>query len=113
MRKWILGFWFLFLLLSSGICMAESGTQMSAVVSKGVVYIVDPVGHYVMIQKSDGKKVSLELTSESEVIFNGEPLSLDRLEVLKPGDMATAEHFTNDAGMQRTIRLTVQEKVEP
>jgi hypothetical protein len=87
------------------------GLQAPIVVSKGTVFIVDPVGHYVMIQKADGKKVSLELTSDTELLLNGEPLSLDRLDVLDPGDPATAEHFTNDAGMQRTIRLIIQKKV--
>jgi hypothetical protein len=72
---------------------------------------VDPVGHYVMIQKADGKKVSLELTSETEVTFEGKPLPLDHLDVLEKGFPATADHFTNDAGMQRTLKLTVQRGV--
>jgi hypothetical protein len=79
--------------------------------SSGKIFIVDPVGHYVMIQKADGKKVSLELTSETEVTFEGKPLSLDHLSVLEKGFPATAEHFTNDAGMQRTLKLSVQRGV--
>ncbi len=79
--------------------------------STGKVFVVDPVGHYVMIQKADGKKVSLELTSETEVTLDGKVLPLDQLDVLEKGFTASADHFTNDAGMQRTLKLTVQRGV--
>lgn len=78
--------------------------------SNGKIFIVDPVGHYVMIQKEDGKKVSLELTSETEVTLDGKALSLDELDALEKGFIASADHFTNDAGMQRTISLKVQKQ---
>ncbi|NIT23900.1 MAG: hypothetical protein GTN53_15475 [Candidatus Aminicenantes bacterium] len=77
------------------------------VVSTGTIFIVDPVSHYVMIQKENGKKVSLELTSETSVFLNGENLSLDKLIKIKKDFLATAEHFTNDAGMQQTVWLKV------
>jgi hypothetical protein len=76
--------------------------------STGKVFVVDSVGHYVMIQKADGKKVSLELTPETEVTLDGKVLPLDQLDVLEKGFAASADHFTNDAGMQRTLKLTVQ-----
>ncbi len=79
--------------------------------STGTIFIVDPVGHYVMIQKENGKKVSLELTSETSVSLDGEKLSLDGIGELKKGFTATAEHFTNDAGMQQTLWLKVSRNI--
>ena len=96
-------------LLSGGVRAEQD--QAPVAHSTGKIFIVDPVGHYVMIQKADGKKVSLELTSETEVTFEGKPLSLDHLNVLEKGFPATADHFTNDSGMQRTLKLTVQRGV--
>ncbi len=81
--------------------------------STGTIFAVDSVGHYVMLQKADGKKVSLELTSETQVTLDGKRLSLDQLDVLEEGLPATAEHFTNDSGMQQTLKLTVQKGVTP
>jgi hypothetical protein len=76
-------------------------------VSSGTIFLVDEIGHYVMIQKENGKRVSLELTGETEVTLDGKTLSLENLGSLKKGYTATAEHFTNDAGMQRTMWLKV------
>ncbi len=81
--------------------------------STGTIFAVDSVGHYVMLQKADGKKVSLELTSETQVTLDGKKLSLDQLDALEKGLPATAEHFTNDSGMQQTLKLTVQKGVTP
>lgn len=86
---------------------AERTVEVPVAVSSGQIFLVDPVGHYVMIQKPDGKKVSLELTAETEVRLDGQPLPLDELSRLKVGDPATARHFTNDSGMQRTLELEV------
>ena len=76
--------------------------------SSGTIFIVEPGGHYVMIQKENGKKISLALTSETAVFLNGERLSLEKLNELKKGFSVTVEHYTNDAGMQQTVWLKAQ-----
>ncbi len=95
------------LLLSGGSISTASEGMVPVATSSGKIFAVDTVGHYVMIQKADGKKVSLELTAETEVTLDGKKLSLDQLDALEKGLAATAEHFTSDSGMQQTIRLTV------
>lgn len=102
---------FVLLLNSSAVIAAENAGAVAT--STGKIFIVDTVGHYVMIQKTDGKRVSLELTPETQVTLDGEPLGLDQLSALQEGFPATAEHFTSNAGMQQTLRLLVTRGVAP
>jgi|SRR3972149_2182093 len=81
--------------------------------STGKIYRVVTESHFVMIKKADGKRVSLELTPESEVTLDGKVIPLDELGMIKVGFDATAEHFTNDSGMQRTVRLDVKTEGAP
>ena len=83
------------------------------VTSSGKVTIVNAEGPFVMIQKEDGKRVSLELTPETTVTLDGQALPVDQLSALEPGFIATAEHYTNDQGMQQTVRLVVQRQASP
>jgi hypothetical protein len=95
--------------LFSGLSMAEHvELHVSKVISKGTVQIVDTESQFIILQREDGKKVSLEVTQETQIFLNGEPRGVEVLEEMKEGQtIIAAEHYTNDAGMQRVVRLDV------
>ena len=103
---------FLMLVLGSSVVVGEE-LSVPVVTSTGKIVIINPDGPFVMIRKADGKKVSLELTPETKVTLDGESLPLDQISALEIGFVATAEHFTNDTGMQQTISLAVVREVAP
>ena len=100
-------FAFIVLLSWSGLASAEE-QSIPLATSSGKITIVNAEGPFVMIQKANGKRVSLELTPETTVTLDGKELPVAQLSALEPGYMATAEHYTNDAGMQQTVRLVVE-----
>ena len=100
-------FTFLLSLSWSGVASAEDQAIPRAT-SSGKITIVNAEGPFVMIQKANGKRVSLELTPETTVTLDGKELPVAQLSALEPGYMATAEHYTNDAGMQQTVRMVVE-----
>jgi hypothetical protein len=105
MLGWLGGF----VLIVSGAALAEHvELPVEKVVSKGTVTIVDVEGQILILQKENGKKVSLEVTQETALSLNGEPRGVELLEQMEPGKtQVSAEHYTNDAGMQEAIRLEV------
>jgi hypothetical protein len=97
------------ILIVYGAAMAEHvELPVEKVVSQGTVLMVDAEGQMLILQKENGKKVSLEVTQETRLFLNGEPRGVELLEQMEAGrTVVISQHYTNDAGMQEAIRLEV------
>lgn len=118
MRKYALFFSMIiislsFVLLSFDAKVIGAEREIPKATSSGKIYRVAAENGFIMLKKADGKRVSLELMPETEVILDGKVIALDQLSLIQVGDDATAEHFTNDAGMQRTLKIEVKTHVSP
>ena len=94
--------------LGSTVMAEHMQLPMTKAVSQGTVVVVDIEGQILIIQKEDGKKVSLEVTQDSHLSLNGEARGVELLEEMEAGKtVVTVEHYINDAGMQEVVRLDV------
>jgi hypothetical protein len=108
--------WFVVVLLLFGVGFITEGSAVAehdqlptdTVVSEGTLIVINTEGQILILQKADGKKVSLEVNSESQIFLNGEPRGVDLLKEMRPGQtVVKVEHYMSDAGMQQVVKLNV------
>lgn len=99
------------LVFTQGVKAEHDPVILEKTVSEGIVKMGSEANRYIMIVKENGLVVALDLTQETQIFFEGEEQKISGFfSQLKLGkSRVSAEHYTNDAGMQEALKVYLLE----